>query len=457
MDDHDVLHEIVAHAERFLDGLPERPVGSTATVDELWTALNGPLPMEGLDDRTVVTDLMKSAESGLVATAGPRFFGFVIGGSTPASLAADWLTTLWDQNAGLVAAGPAAAVVEEIAGEWLKELLALPKDASFAMVTGCQMANFVGMLAARHQVLTDHGWNVEADGLQGSPTIAVVAGEERHATMDRALRFAGLGAPKVLVPADDQGRMRADALRDAVAGIDGPMIVCAQAGNVNTGAFDPLDEICDITHARGGWVHVDAAFGLWAAVSPRLMHLLKGHDKADSWATDAHKWLNVPYDSGLVFCAHPKTHRASTGISASYLLKSAAREEMEYTPESSRRARAFPIYAAVRALGRAGIVEMVERCCDLALRFADQLSAQPDVDVLNDVVLNQVLVRFGDDDERTRRVIDNVQRDGTCWLGGSTWKGQAVMRISLSNWSTTAEDVDRSVEAIIRAARAVGG
>jgi glutamate/tyrosine decarboxylase-like PLP-dependent enzyme len=450
MGDHDALREVLAHAERFLDELPERPVGATATVDELRAALEGPLPGQGLDDRTVVTDLTKSIEGGLVATAGPRFFGFVIGGSTPASLAAEWLTSLWDQNAGLVAAGPAAAVVEEVSGAWLKELLVLPADASFAMVTGCQMANFVGLLAARHHVLARHGWDVETDGLQGAPPITVVAGRERHATMDRALRFAGLGPAKVLVPADGQGRMRTEALREAVADIEGPLIVCAQAGNVNTGSFDPLDDICDITHARGGWVHVDGAFGLWAAVSPKLNHLLKGHEKADSWATDAHKWLNVPYDSGLVFCAHPGTHRASTGISAAYLLKSAAREEMEYTPESSRRARGFAIYAAIRALGRAGIVEMVERCCDLARRFAEQLSAEPDVQILNDVVLNQVLVRF-DDDEKTRRVIENVQRDGTCWLGGSEWKGHAVMRISVSNWSTTAEDVDRSVEAILRA------
>jgi glutamate/tyrosine decarboxylase-like PLP-dependent enzyme len=451
MDDHDVLHEVLAHAERFLDELPERPVGTTATVDELRTALDGALPEEGTDDRRVIADLMKSTEGGLVATGGPRFFGFVIGGSTRASLAADWLTTLWDQNAGLVAAGPAAAVVEEIAGDWLKQLLGLPRDASFAMVTGCQMANFTGMVVARHHVLARHGWDVEADGLQGAPTITVVAGDERHATMDRALRFAGLGPARVLIPADDQGRMRADALREAVAGIDGPLIVCAQAGNVNTGGFDPLDEICDITHERGGWVHADGAFGLWAAVSPKLRHLVKGHDKVDSWATDAHKWLNVPYDSGLFFCSHPATHRASMGISAAYLLKSDTREEMEYTPESSRRARSFPIYAAIRALGRAGIVEMVERCCDLARRFADQLSAEPGIEVLNDVVLNQVLVRFEDDDETTRRVIENVQRDGTCWLGGSVWQGRAVMRISVSNWSTTSEDVDRSVAAILSA------
>ena len=453
MSEHDALHEVLAHAEAFLDELPERPVGATASVDDLRAVLDGPLTQEGMNARDVTAGLIKMTEGGLVATAGPRFFGFVIGGSTPAALAADWLTGLWDQNAGLVAAGPAAAVVEEISGAWLKELLNLPERASFALVTGCQMANFVGMLAARHHLLARHGWDVEVDGLQGAPTITVIAGEERHATMDRALRFAGLGSSSTLVPSDEQGRMRSDALREAIAAVEGPFIVCAQAGNVNTGAFDPLDEICSLAHERDGWVHVDGAFGLWAAVSPRLAGLMAGHERADSWATDAHKWLNVPYDSGLFFCAHPETHRASTGISAAYLLKSDTREEMEYTPESSRRARGFAIYAAIRALGRAGIVAMIERCCDHARRFAKGLGEAPGVEILNDVVLNQVLVRFDDDDERTDHVVRKVQDDGTLWLGGSRWKGRGVMRISVSNWATTDEDVDRSIEAILRIAR----
>jgi glutamate/tyrosine decarboxylase-like PLP-dependent enzyme len=394
-----------------------------------------------------------------MATPGGRFFGFVIGGSLPAALAADWLASAWDQNAGLYAAAPAASVVEEVCGVWLIELLGLPEDASFGLVTGCQMANFTALAAARHSVLEAIGWDVEADGLSGAPAVRLIAGEERHVTIDRALRFLGLGTADLrTVPADGQGRMRADALKDALAECTGPTIVCAQAGNVNTGAIDPLRAICDTAHEAGAWVHVDGAFGMWAAASPGLRQLVGGIERADSWATDAHKWLNVPYDSGFVFCAHQVAHQAAMGIHASYLVHSEGqeRDEMDWNPEFSRRARGFPVYAALRSLGRSGVAELVDRCCAHARRFAEDLRGEPGVELLNEVVLNQVLVRFldpgRDHDARTRAVVKAVQEDGTCWLGGTTWHGKAAMRISVSNWSTTTEDVDRSVAAILRAA-----
>jgi glutamate/tyrosine decarboxylase-like PLP-dependent enzyme len=392
-----------------------------------------------------------------MATPGGRFFGFVIGGSLPAALAADWLASAWDQNAGLYVAGPAASVVEEVCGAWLSELFGLPENISFGLVTGGQMANFTALAAARHHVLERAGWDVEADGLLGAPRVKVLVGEERHVTIDRALRFLGLGTSSLRpVPADEQGRMRPDALRSALAESSGPTIVCAQAGNVNTGAFDPLDDICDA--AGDAWVHVDGAFGMWAATSPSLRHLVRGIERADSWATDAHKWLNVPYDSGLAFCAHPDVHRAAMGTQASYLVYSEAgeRDQLDWNPEASRRARGFPIYAAIRSLGRSGVADLVDRCCAHARRFAEALAREPGVEILADVVLNQVLVRFldpgGDHDARTRTVIEAVQEDGTCWLGGTSWQGKAAMRISVSNWSTTTGDVDRSLAAILRAA-----
>jgi glutamate/tyrosine decarboxylase-like PLP-dependent enzyme len=375
----------------------------------------------------------------------------VFGGATPAALAADWLTTVWDQNAGLYAAAPAAAVVEEVAANWLVELFGLPSGTSVGFVTGAQMANFTGLAAARHEVLRRTGWDVESQGLIGAPPIRVLAGAERHDTIDRALRFLGLGTNCIVpIDVDDQGRMRADALAAALA-TDVPQIVCALAGNVNTGAFDPIGEICDLAHAAGAWVHVDGAFGLWAAVSPELRLLVEGIDRADSWATDAHKWLNVPYDSGLVLCAHPEPHRAAMSIRAAYLIQdeNGQRDSLDFNPEFSRRARGFPVYAAVRALGRSGIAEIVDRCHAMARRFADTLAANG-VAVLNDVVLNQVLVRFGDDDALTRRVVTAVQQEGTCWMSGTTWQGKAAMRISVSNWTTDEADIDRSADAVMR-------
>lgn len=449
------LQDAAAYAAQYLAALSERPVAASASVDELRDALGLPLPEDPLPAEDVIASLIKGAEPGVVGTTSPRYFGFVIGGGTPAAAAADLLTTVWDQNAGLFAAGPSASVVEEVAGGWLKDLLAIPAAASFSFVTGCQMAHFVGLASARHHLLASAGWDVETDGLQGAPKIRVVASEQRHVTIDRALRYLGLGTSCIIeVPADDQGRMELAELEEVLRRSGELTIVCAQAGNVNSGSFDPLSRVCDTARVAGAWVHVDGAFGMWAAASPDLRHLVAGAEGADSWATDAHKWLNVPYDSGLAFCAHPESHRAAMSVHASYLIHSAARErdQMDWTPEFSRRARGFTVYAALLALGRSGVAELIERSCANARRFAEQLREQPGVEVLNDVVLNQVLVRFDDDDETTRTVVKRVQEDGTCWLSGSVWRGQAVMRISLSNWATTPDDVDRSVEAILRCA-----
>jgi glutamate/tyrosine decarboxylase-like PLP-dependent enzyme len=453
------LGEAFDHALAYLEGLPERPVTSRASLAEMRAALGGPLPERPVEAREVVAALATAAEPGVVASSSGRFFGFVIGGATPAALAADWLTSVWDQNAGLYILGPAAAVVEETAGAWLAELLGLPAGVSVGYVTGAQMANFTALAIAVREVLDRAGWDVQANGLWGAPRLRVLVGEGRHGTIDRALRFLGVGAAAIVpVAADDQGRMRPAALRSALHQGDGPVVVCAQLGNVNSGAIDPVGEICEIAHRSGAWVHVDGAFGMWAAASPRLRPLLAGVERADSWATDAHKWLNVPYDSGLVFCAHPRAHRAAMGIRAGYLIHGDAdeRDALDYNPEFSRRARGFAVYAAIRALGRQGVAELVERCCGLAGRFAERLAAAGGVEVLNEVVLNQVLVRFlaadGDHDAHTRRVVERVQQDGTCWMSGTTWQGRAAMRISVSNWSTDEADVDRSVAAILRCA-----
>jgi len=453
------LGEAFDHALAYLEGLPARPVTSRASLAEMRAALGGPLPEQPLEPREVVAALATAAEPGVVASSSGRFFGFVIGGATPAALAADWLTSVWDQNAGLYILGPAASVVEEVAGRWLAELLGLPAGVSVGFVTGAQMANFSALAIALHEVLRRAGWEVESAGLWGAPRPRVLVGQGRHGTIDRALRFLGVGGAAIVpVDMDDQGRMRTAALRRALDQGSGPAIVCAQVGNVNSGAVDPVGEICEVAHQHGAWVHVDGAFGMWAAASPRLRPLVTGVELADSWATDAHKWLNVPYDSGLVFCAHPEAHRAAMGIRAGYLIHGTGeeRDALDYNPEFSRRARGFAVYAAIRALGRQGVAELVERCCGLAHRFAERLAAADGVEVLNQVVLNQVLVRFraadGDHDAHTRRVVERVQQDGTCWMSGTTWQGRAAMRISVSNWSTDEADVDRSVAAILRCA-----
>jgi glutamate/tyrosine decarboxylase-like PLP-dependent enzyme len=399
-----------------------------------------------------VAALADAVDPGLVASAGPRYFGFVVGGTLPAALAADVLTAAWGQNSGLHALSPAAAGAEQLAGEWMLELLGLPRDASFGLPTGAGLGNAVGLAAGRHAVLAHVGWDVESQGLYGAPEIKVVIGEEAHATLLTALQYLGLGRGRVVtIPTDEHGRMRVDELAAALDDLVGaPLLVAAQAGNVNTGAFDPMDGIADLLAGHpNAWLHVDGAFGLWAQVSPELRHLVKGVERADSWSTDAHKWLNAGYDCGFVAVRDPEAHRAAMSGTAAYLLRSEQRENWEYVLDSSRRARGFALYAAIRSLGRSGVRDLVERCCSLARRMAEQLAAGG-AEVLNDVVLNQVLVRFGDD-QRTNDVIARLQADGTAWMGGTNWKGQAAMRISVSNWSTTEADADASVQAILQA------
>ena len=468
MDDRRRLLDRTAElANDFLDRLPDRPVGSKADLASLREALGGPLPEGPTDPTAVIEALARDADAGLVATAGPRYFGFVVGGSLPVSLAADWLTSVWDQNTGLYALSPASAVAEEVAASWLIDVFGLPEGSSVGFTTGATMASFTAIAAARHAVLGRAGWNVEDNGYVGAPPIAVVVSDESHVTIFASLQMLGLGRARVhRVAADGQGRMRSDALRETLARIDGPIIVCAQAGNVNTGAFDPLPEIVEAFRSKpNAWLHVDGAFGLWAAAAPELRDHVAGLAGADSWTTDAHKWLNVPYDSGIVIVRDADAHRASMNLGAAYYVetKGEARDNLNWVPESSRRARGFTVYAALKSLGRSGLAEMISRCCALARRMADRLGATEGVTILNDVVLNQVLVRFappngGDDaatDAFTRRVIAAVQEDGTCWLGGTTWHGMAAMRISVSNWSTTETDADMSVEAILRCARVV--
>jgi glutamate/tyrosine decarboxylase-like PLP-dependent enzyme len=439
-------------AADYVESLEERPVFPEVTPERLREALGGPLPDGPSDPETVVNELVESAEPGVVALGSGRYFGFVIGGSLPAALAADWLTSTWDQNAGLYVGGPSASVVEQVTREWLVDLLGLPADASIGYVTGTQMAHVTGLAAARWHVLDAVGWDVGARGLAGAPPVRVLVGEKRHVTIDRALRLLGLGAPQV-VAADVQGRLVPDGLRDALGG-EGPAIVCAQAGEVNTGAFDPLPEIARACEAAGAWLHVDGAFGIWAAVSPRLAHLVEGLERADSWTTDAHKWLNVPYDSGIVLCRHPDSHRAAMTTTASYLIQDEGerrvRDQVDWVPEFSRRARGFVVYAALRSLGRRGLTDLVERCCDAASRFAAAITELDGVELLNEVVLNQVLFRF-DSDERTDEVLRRVQESGRVWMSGTTWDGRKAIRVSVSNWQTGNEEIDLAVDAFSQA------
>jgi glutamate/tyrosine decarboxylase-like PLP-dependent enzyme len=414
-----------------------------ATAEELRAAFEMPLPAGPTDPRAVVAELAAAADPGLVAEPSGRYFGFVIGGSLPGALAADWLATAWDQNAGIYVCGPAASVVEEVAGAWLVELLGLPAHASFGFVTGGQMATFTALAAARHHVLAEAGWDVERDGLTGAPRVRVVVGDHRHGTIDRALRMLGLGAPTDVLPTDDNGRLLAANLRLT----DEPTIVCAQAGEVNTGAFDPFHAIADARDAAANaWIHVDGAFGLWAAASDSLRHLVDGAERADSWATDAHKWLNVPYDSGVAFTAHPDSHSAAFSARAAYLVfDGETRDQVDWNPEHSRRARGFAVYAAIRELGRSGIAELIEGSCRHAQQFAAGLR-ELGAEILNDVELNQVLVRFATDEETTR-VLHGVQASGEAWMSGTTWDGRAAIRISVSNWQTSDDDVERTLAA----------
>ena len=451
-----LLEHALDHVASYRASVGQRPVAPPADLDRMRAALGGALGQAGIAPAQVIDELIAGAEPGLVTSTGPRYFGFVTGGALDAATCADILATGWDQSAFNAVMSPAGAVVEEIAGGWLKQLLGLPAHASFGLVTGGQAGNTVALAAARHHVLAAAGWDVERDGLVGAPAIQVVASAERHATIDRALRLLGLGTRCIVeVPALANGAIDPGALAQVIAQRPaGPMIVCLQAGNVNTGACDDLRTACGLARARGAWAHVDGAFGLWAAANPATRHLVDGVELADSWSADGHKWLNVPYSSGYVFCAHPESHRRSMQLRAAYLQGQDAAAELrspaDSVPESSRRATGFATWAALRELGRDGVAALVERCCALARRFAAQLAALDGVAIGNEVVLNQVLVQFGSD-HATDEVIARVQRDGTCWMGGTTWRGQRYMRIAVSNWSTSPADVDQSVAAIAAA------
>lgn len=441
-----LLDRTAERAGRYLEGLGRRRVAPSDDALARLADLERPLPDAGWEPDAVVEFLDEVCSPATIASAGPRYFGFVTGGSLPAALAANWLAGAWDQNSFSTTSSPVAAAIEKVAGRWLLELLGLPPASRVAFVTGTTMAHVAALAAARHAVLTETGWEIEGQGLFDAPPITVIVGEEAHATLFKALGIVGLGRNRVVtVPVDGQGRMRADAL----PALDRPAIVCIQAGNVNTGAFDPAAEICAAARAAGAWVHVDGAFGLWAAAAPERAHLAAGVADADSWSTDAHKWLNVPYDCGVAIVRRPEALRSAMAMSASYL-PDAERQPYDYTPESSRRARGVEVWAALRSLGRAGVADLVERNCRFAARFAEGLRAAGH-QVLNDVVLNQVLVAFGDA-ETTRRVVAAVQREGTCWAGGSVWQGREVMRISVSSWATAEADVERSLEAILRVA-----
>lgn len=452
---HDRLLGLAAgYATAYLDSLPTRRVGATASPKQLVQLLGGAMP-EGPSppEQTIALLNQAAEEGGVVASSGPRFFGFVVGGTHPVSIATDWLVSAWDQNSGVYGLGPAVATAEQVTAEWLVDLLGLPPGTSVGFPTGCAMAHVAALAAARHHVLEEVGWDVERDGLQSAPLVNVVASAQRHLTVDLALRYLGFGVANTrLVPTDAHGRMLVDRLPEILRDCEGPTIVCTQIGDVNTGAVDPVGAVCDISHEHGAWVHVDGAFGLWAAASPQLRHLVAGLEHADSWASDAHKLLNVPYDCGLVFVANPDAHRAAMlTVRPGYLPGPAPgeRDPIEWVPDFSRRARSLPVWATLRTLGRSGVAEQVERCCALARRFADHLRDVPGVRVLNDGPLNQVLVRFGDDDEVTRTVIRRLQDSGDCWFGGTMWQGSAAMRISVSSWQTTAADVDDTAARVV--------
>jgi glutamate/tyrosine decarboxylase-like PLP-dependent enzyme len=448
-----LLRDVAEKAIRYLDRLPERAVAPSPAALEGLAALGGPLAEEPADPAEVLRLLDEVGSPATMATAGPRFFGFVIGGSLPAALAASWLAAAWDQNAGLEAASPVGAALERASARWLRGIFSFPTSAGVGFVTGATMANFTGLAAGRHALLAREGWDVEAHGLFDAPPLTVVVGEEVHTSLLKALAMLGLGRDRVeRVPVDTQGRMRADALPTLTS----RTLLCLQAGNVNTGAFDPADEIIPRAREAGAWVHVDGAFGLWAAAAPKLAHLMQGYEQADSAATDAHKWLNVPYDSGLVLVAQAAELRAAMSSTAAYLLKTETGDPSDYTPELSRRARGIEVWAALRALGRHGLAELVEQDCRVAAQLAAGLR-EAGYEVLNDVVLNQVLVSFGEA-EVTRDVIARLQREGTLWAGGTVWQGRTAMRISVSSWATGATDAERSLEAILRvASRVVSG
>jgi glutamate/tyrosine decarboxylase-like PLP-dependent enzyme len=433
----------------YLDGLAKRSVAPDSRATQRLVELNEPLPQGSMEAREVLHLLDERCSPATMAMAGPRFFGFVIGGSFPVALGASWLASAWDQNSALYRVTPATAYLEQLSLRWLLEMFDLPPESGGAFVTGATVANFTALAAARHRVYANEGWDIEALGLIGAPPISVIVGEEAHPSLIKSLGLLGLGRNRAIrVPVDSQGRMRAE----KIGRVKKPTIICVQAGNVNTGSFDPIEEICAKAQEAGAWVHVDGAFGLWAAASPALRHVSRGIQQADSWATDAHKWLNVPYDSGLAFVRDREALRAAMAITADYLpTETAERNPSDYVPELSRRARGVEIWAVLKSLGSSGVARLIERACAHARSFADGLRVAG-YDILNDVVLNQVLVSFGDA-QTTLKVIDEIQREGTCWCGGTVWQGQTAMRISVSSWATTEEDVELSLAAMIRCAR----
>lgn len=452
-DTRDLLIHTAELAATYLEQLDERPVFPQLSSDDLRSRIPHELPEGPTDPRIVVDELAAAVGPGLVAGAGGRYFGFVTGGSLPASVGADWLTTTWDQNSFSYVSSPAASLVEDITAGWMKDLLRLPPHSSVAFVTGCQMAHVTCLAAARLEVLREVGWDLHRAGMSSGPQIRVVTGEKRHVTVDRALRLLGIGSDSIeLVATDAQGRIGVDALEATLADGEGPTIVVAQAGEVNTGSFDPLAALIDVGRRHGAWVHVDGAFGIWARVSPALEHLVDGLERADSWAFDAHKWLNVPYDSGVAVVANPEAHRAAMTGEAAYLSPTTTqRDAYDWTPEASRRARGFALYSALRSLGRQGLTDLIDRCCAHARRFAAELSEIPGAVIPNEVELNQVLVRFGDD-ETTMRVLRGVQSSGEAWMGATEWDGRKAIRISVSSWATTDHDVSRTIAAFRRAA-----
>jgi len=443
-----LLENAAQRAISYLEGLDSRSVAPSPEAIAKLTVLDQPLPEESREPELVLNLLDEICSSASMAMAGPRFFGFVIGGSLPVTLAANWLAGAWDQNTAYYNVTPATAYLEQIALRWILDLFHLPRECEGAFVTGATMANFSSLAAARHAMLKRSGWNVEADGLFGAPPITVIVGAEAHPSLIKALGLLGFGRNRTIkVPADSQGRLRADALPS----LSGPTIVCTQAGNVNTGSFDPISEICEMAHRDGAWVHVDGAFGLWGLAVPSMAHITNGIDQADSWATDFHKWLNVPYDSGLAIVRDADALCGAMAVTADYLpTASPFRNPSDFTPELSRRARGVEVWAALQSLGRNGVAELVERTCRYARRFAEGFQSAG-YEVLNDVVLNQVLVAFGDA-ETTNRVISGIQTDGTCWCGGTVWQGRTAMRISVSSWATTEEDVEQSLEAMLQIA-----
>jgi len=443
-----LLNDAANRAIDYIENLPNRRVAPADAAVSRVAEFVEPLPEKGTDPAAILAQLDDIGSAASVAMAGPRFFGFVIGGSLPSSTAANWLATAWDQNTTMHRITPAVSTLEQVALDWIIDMLGLPRGAGGGFVTGATVANFTALAAARHSVLEAAGWDVEADGLFGAPEITVLVGEEAHPTLTKSLGLLGLGRNRVItVPVDSQGRMRANRLPR----IDGPTIICTQVGNINTGACDPVASVCEHARPASAWVHVDGAFGLWLAASPTRKDFVDGIGLADSWATDAHKWLNVPYDSGLAIVRDPATLRAAMAITAAYLqMDPSVRNPADYTPELSRRARGVEVWAALKELGREGVAAMIDRDCDLAKRFADGFR-EAGYEVLNDVVMNQVMISFGEA-QTTESVIRAIQEDGTCWCGITQWQGRTAMRISVCNWSTSAEDVERSLEAMIRIA-----